>query len=483
MARNVLWGLSGSIFPVLVALWAFPRLIEGLGNERFGLLGIIWMGVGYFSVFDLGLGAALTKLVAERLGKQRFEDIPDLIATGQRLMGYLGIVAAIVILLTAPWLVGSVIKIPDAMQQEALWSFCILAVTVPFVVVSAGYTGVLQAYQKSAWITMVRTPLGVLNFVGPVLMLKISSSLEWTTAFIAISRVCAFWSFKHLAARLYPRGRVRLNAAHLRELFSFGGWITVSNVVGPILVYFDRIMIGSLLGLTAVAFYTTPFELVVRLWIIPDAVLGVLFPALTVAFLANLEQARRMFVVASDVLLLAIAAPVGLIMLFAQEGLSLWLGADFARESAPIMQWLAIGVFVNSVLRVPTIAFNSIGRPDILAKLILLELPFYLLLLYFMLKAYGAQGAAMAWSLRLCLQLFSISFISCCLVPALKREQILTAFKLIATAVLMAALCLPESLLVKLGLAVGGLAVLALLSWRMVLRLGLLPIRRDQESI
>ena len=59
--------------PVLIALAAIPLLIKGMGEERFGLLSIIWMGVGYFSLFDLGLGRALTKLIAERLGLSRFD--------------------------------------------------------------------------------------------------------------------------------------------------------------------------------------------------------------------------------------------------------------------------------------------------------------------------------------------------------------------------------------------------------------------------
>jgi len=75
LARNVLWNLLGTGAPLLVALFAIPLLIEGLGTERFGVLLIAWMVVGYFSLFDMGLGRALTKLVAEKLGKGTGDEI------------------------------------------------------------------------------------------------------------------------------------------------------------------------------------------------------------------------------------------------------------------------------------------------------------------------------------------------------------------------------------------------------------------------
>ncbi|MCI0403070.1 MAG: flippase, partial [Acidobacteria bacterium] len=46
-----------------------PPIIAGLGAERFGLLALAWAVLGYFNIFDLGLGRATTKFVAESLGR------------------------------------------------------------------------------------------------------------------------------------------------------------------------------------------------------------------------------------------------------------------------------------------------------------------------------------------------------------------------------------------------------------------------------
>ena len=45
--------------------------------------------------------------------------------------------------------------------------------------------------------------------------------------------------------------------------------MTVSNVVNPLMVYFDRFLIGGRISMSAVAFYVTPYEVVTKLSMIP----------------------------------------------------------------------------------------------------------------------------------------------------------------------------------------------------------------------
>src|SRR5215472_2321213 len=68
LARNTLWNLAGSVAPMLVAAVCIPLLIKGLGTDRFGVLTLVWALIGYATLFDLGLGRALTQLVAAKLG-------------------------------------------------------------------------------------------------------------------------------------------------------------------------------------------------------------------------------------------------------------------------------------------------------------------------------------------------------------------------------------------------------------------------------
>ena len=92
--RNSLWNAIGLLAPVVVAVFAVPHLISGLGNERFGILTVVWVLTGYFSIFDLGLGRALTQLLSERLGTERQKEIPALMWTGLSAMLAFGLLGA-----------------------------------------------------------------------------------------------------------------------------------------------------------------------------------------------------------------------------------------------------------------------------------------------------------------------------------------------------------------------------------------------------
>jgi len=79
LARNSVFNLLGQGIPFLAALVAIPPLIRGLGTDRFGVLTLAWMVIGYFSLFDLGLGRALTQVVAERISAGRDTVAPPLV--------------------------------------------------------------------------------------------------------------------------------------------------------------------------------------------------------------------------------------------------------------------------------------------------------------------------------------------------------------------------------------------------------------------
>ena len=71
LVRNSVFNFLGLGIPFVAAVISIPLLIRVLGTERFGILTLAWIVIGYFSLFDLGLGRALTQVVAERIGARK----------------------------------------------------------------------------------------------------------------------------------------------------------------------------------------------------------------------------------------------------------------------------------------------------------------------------------------------------------------------------------------------------------------------------
>ena len=88
LKRNTFWNLAGNGLPFLLGAVTIPYLIRHLGVEAFGILTLIWGLIGYFSLFDFGLGRALTQQVAARLATGMLEKIPSASATSRCRLRY-----------------------------------------------------------------------------------------------------------------------------------------------------------------------------------------------------------------------------------------------------------------------------------------------------------------------------------------------------------------------------------------------------------
>src|SRR6266568_8574286 len=102
LARNTIWNLLGGAAPMVVAVFSIPILIQGLGKDRFGVLTLAWALIGYASLFDIGLGRALTQLVAKKLGRGEHHEIPALAWTSFLLMLPLGVAGAVAVIAISP---------------------------------------------------------------------------------------------------------------------------------------------------------------------------------------------------------------------------------------------------------------------------------------------------------------------------------------------------------------------------------------------
>jgi O-antigen/teichoic acid export membrane protein len=183
-------------------------------------------------------------------------------------------------------------------------------------------------------------------------------------------------------------------------MFKFGGWMTVTNILSPIMVSLDRLLIGTLISMTAVAYYATSYEAVTKLWIIPSAIVGVLFPAFATALVTDRKRAALLYETGARYIFLSLFPIVLAVLTLGHFALRIWLGPVIAGQCTPIMRLLAIGVFANSLAQVPFWQIQAAGRPDLAAKVHLCELPFYVLAFWGFTTWLGVEGASVAWMLR-----------------------------------------------------------------------------------
>jgi len=471
LARNTVLNLIGYGAPMTVAVFCIPILIRGLGKERFGVLTLAWALIGYASLFDLGLGRALTQMVAKKLGAGEEREIPSLAWTSLLLMALLGLAGTVSILLISPWLAGRGLNVPADLQRETLQSFRLLGLSIPFVITTAGLRGLLEAHQRFGVISAMRIPMGLFMFAGPLLVLPFSKSLVPVVATLVAGRIAAWAGHLLLCLRLLPelRRSIAWERSVIGTLLRFGGWMTVTNVVGPLMVTLDRFVIGALVSLTAVAYYATPYEMVTKFLILPGALMGVMFPAFSTGFAQDRERTALLFGRSVKSLFLVLFPAILCTVALAQDGLKLWLGAEFAQHSFHVLQWLAVGVFINSLAYVPFALLQGAGRPDLTATLHLIELPLYISLLWGMIRMYGIEGAAIAWTARLVVDALFLFGLAKRYLPGGAPIWLRTAFLAVLSLLILALAALLQGPIVKGLFLSGTILCFVLVTWFRIL--------------
>lgn len=414
---HIAWNLSGLVFPLIVAVITVPYLIENLGSERFGLLALAWGLVGYAGVLDLGMGRALTQMVARLRGEGNLNIIRDVLATAGRITLIAGLVGGGLLTLAAMLGVDKWIITESVPSNEVKYAILLMALAIPAQAMIATYRGMNEAYLKFRGISLLRAGLGVLNFGCPFFLSFYTRNMFWLVATLVVSRLMALFFYCRLANTCIEESKSERSKATYsfqiaKALIRFGGWVTVSSVVSPLLVQADRFVIAAVISAAAVTIYVVPYGVVVQSLVVVGAASTVIFPSLTRMMHEQPGQwksfFRRWLGIVAGIMFLVCTS----LVIFLPTILRLWLKGNFVPESAVIGQVLCLGVFTNAIGSMYYALIHAKGRADITAKLHLIELPLFICLLIFLLHQYGLIGAAWAWVGRMVFDTTAMVFCS-----------------------------------------------------------------------
>jgi O-antigen/teichoic acid export membrane protein len=467
LLSGMLWNAAGRGLPLLLALALTPVLVHQMGIERWGFFTLALALVGVFGVFDLGVGAALTRALSERIGRGETEGAAELAGAAMTALALLSGAVALVAFALAPALVQRFLNTPPALEAEAVAAVRVLCLAAPLIVVNAALWGTLAAYQRFKAANLAQIPVAILYYLGPVLVLLVWKSLVGVMLALVACRLANTLSYLWLARRDLPGlGLRRPRLALVGPLVRMGGWMSASGILTQALLYADRFLIGAILTLTAVAFYATPLDLVMRMWILPVAVAQALLPAMASAYathaVATVGLLRR-----GALLVLAAVLPACLVLVAAGPWLlKLWLGAEFAAGGGRVLQILAVGIFFSCAAFAPGALLDAIGRPDVNAKWQLAQAAVFLPLSAAGLLWMGIEGAAAAWALRCATDSAGRLWLAARFYPPAEEAARALALPLLAGGTGLALLLPFGATAVLVGVGVLALAGFAAAAWR-----------------
>ncbi|MCM8789448.1 MAG: flippase [Candidatus Omnitrophica bacterium] len=394
------------IWLLLVFIVTTPIIVHRLGNEAYGIFSLAMVVIGYFSFVDLGLSQATLKFISEYLEKNEEKNIYQLVRVSLTVTLMLGILGGIVIVLITPLLVNRVFNIVSHFRYQAKFTFYLLAAGFPFFLLHGTLQAIPAAFQRFGTINLINGIGGTLQALCATLIVSIGLGLKEVAIVYVVIRALLTLAYLLVLFNLLPKARLYLTCQWdiFKKLLHFGKWIFVSYIIGPIMANLDRLLIGALLSLAAVSYYTVPYGMVIKIGIISGSISSVIFPAFSgQSVLTDKTPFKNLFLRSLRLLVFAIFPFSCIIFVFAYEILKMWIGVDFAQNSAIVTQILTFAVMLNGLAMIPYVAIQGMGRPDITAKLHLAEVPVYIVLSLVLLPVFGINGVAFAWAIRVVL--------------------------------------------------------------------------------
>ena len=403
LARNAMLSLltEGWVFLVLVV--AMPRLVAYLGETSFGLFSLALVVIGYLTFLDIGVSRAATKYISEHLADNDIDGAKQVIRTALVTNLAIGLVGGIAVVILSPFLTHSIFKVSANLEKQAWIVFCVVGVSVPVLLMHGVLRAVLTSFQRFGWINSVNGLVTTVQWGAACWFAWRGYGVAAVVLVTVVTRMLAVAVYGIFVFRLVPgSGRPDVwGLVGLLKLLRFGSWVTVSQLVGPVLVFLDRFLIASFLSLGAVTLYTVPYELMTRLRIIPSSLASTLYPALSESSKEEEKtNLHSLYEGSVRYLLLALLPCAAFLLVLSPDILALWMGSQFAKEASTVLQILAVGAFANALTYVPYTALQALGRPDLTGKFHLLEVPVYVGLCIFLIPRWGISGAALASTLR-----------------------------------------------------------------------------------
>lgn len=307
-------------------------------------------------------------------------------------------------------MLNELLNISPIYYADSIKSLVLLSSLIPVFLVTQILLAELEGREYFGILNIQKSVGNSLIAGLPALFVLINQTLFSAIIGVAIARVICLW-----LSYIMSRERITIDISFfsitvLKRLFRYGGWVTISNIISPILASMDRFILSHIQGASKISFYTVPNELVTRLGIVPGSLGKAVFPKLSHArnFTASYAEQKKAYI-----LMTVIVMPLVLfVYYYAKFILTLWMGAEYAGISVEILRIMLIGYIFNCYSQISFANIQAFGKAKYTAYIHMMEFIPYLIMLYIISKEYGVIGVAWLWTIRVIIDFLMLLYMS-----------------------------------------------------------------------
>ena len=403
--KNTVLNVVAQVIVMVIMFFAIPWIVKGLGDVSFAILSLIWTVITYFTLWDLGIGRAVTKFVAEKKASGKKDEVVAIIYQSIFISLLLGAILGFLLFIFEDQISASLFKVPAGYHLSILFSLRLVAFSMPILVLQGTLRGALMGLSRFDLSNFLQVVNGALQWGGALLLVLLRFDVVWIIGLILFSRVLTtIWHivFVRRIVGLNLNREIRSRSL-LRKILNFGGWAMVSQVVSPLLQYTERFMLSAMVATGTVTFYVVPYEATSKMLVLSVGLVSALFPEMSEIYgSGGLSFDFKRLYNQSERILVFTFLPIGaFLFMFTPEVLRIWMGSSFAQSAGLVFEILSLAFLLNSIAQLPFTLLQAVGRSDLTGKIHLIELPIHFLVAFMLIRYFGLVGAAGATLFRI----------------------------------------------------------------------------------
>jgi O-antigen/teichoic acid export membrane protein len=402
LKRNLAANLAGTLWFGGVTVALVPVYVRLLGIEAFGLIAFQTTLASIIALCDVGLSLATNRELARlSVSPSGAGESRSVTRTTGIVYWSIGATVGAVLLALSPVIASRWLNIQhlplEVAAQAVAWAIVAAILYFPYAFYAAGLFGLQRHVAVNAILIAGTTLRGAGSVIVLLFVMRDVRALFAWHAFASLVQTLAA---AIVLSRALPAGPARFAMPLLRRMFTFARGVALSGTLGLVATQVDKLAVSKMLPLAVFGYYSIAAMIAAAVALAVTPVQTTVFPRLSqLVAVGDGAGLRRAYHGATQTLAAMLMPLSAVAIVFAYEILRLWTGDITVARAA---QWVAVllvaGATMNALSHISHAVQLAHGwtTPAVLANAV--QLVVMIPLTLFVVRRYGAVGAAAVWA-------------------------------------------------------------------------------------
>lgn len=400
LGRNLIAGLSNSIWSALIGLAMVPFYLKYLGIEAYGLIGFFVTTQSLLQLLDMGMAPTINREVARCSAGGNMQEAGKLLHSLAVVYWGMAVAIAMLILALAPliaryWLQSRQLS-PQTISHAVMLMGLVVACRWPIGL----YQGALIGAQRLTISSATNMTIVTIGSVGAIAVLAfVSPTIEAFFIWQACVGIVYAITIRAAAWRIIDSSKAnRFDAGDIRRVLRFSLGVGAISFSGLMLTQLDKVILSKTVGLEYFGKYMLATMVASSLYILIVPIFNIVYPRFSsLVAQRKMDELLEQYRMASRLLASLLFPSAMLLALLAQPLISLWTGNEgLAVDVAPLVSLLLIAYALHGVMHMPYALMLAQGETSSMFRIYIALIVVIVPLTTILSVLYGVLGGAWA---------------------------------------------------------------------------------------